>query len=169
MRIKGKGTPEAEAPWHEIVPGLWMGGHVYRDATGASVPAVVTAEFDLVLSLYRRDGHGPDAAVEHHCVEVPDGPLVPEQIAAVCELADTAAAAVRDRRRVLVRCHSGYNRSGLVVVQALVTLGYSTEDAIFLVRYRRSKWALNNPLFVEYLTSGLDVARLLTGLAALDG
>ncbi|MFF5258970.1 hypothetical protein ACFY4C_08490, partial [Actinomadura viridis] len=47
---------------------------------------------------------------------------------------------------------------------SLVHLGYSTEDAIFLVRYRRSKWALNNPLFVDYLNTGLDVARLLTGL-----
>ncbi|MFG1997851.1 hypothetical protein ACGFNU_01735 [Spirillospora sp. NPDC048911] len=169
MRIQGRETPDADAPWDEIVPGLWMGGHVYRDAAGVRARAVVAAEFDLVLSLYRRDGHGPDVGVVQHCVEVPDGPLVPEQIEAVCGLADTAAEAVRDGRRVLVRCHSGYNRSGLVIVQTLVNLGYSTEDAIFLVRYRRSKWALNNPLFVDYLTSGLDVARLLTGLGALDG
>ncbi|MBE1532023.1 protein-tyrosine phosphatase family protein [Actinomadura algeriensis] len=73
---------------------------------------------------------------------------------------------VGNGRRVLVRCHSGYNRSGLVVAQALVHLGYSVEDAIFLVRFRRSKWALNNSLFVDYLTTGLDVARLLTGLEA---
>jgi hypothetical protein len=35
-----------------------------------------------------------------------------------------------------------------------------------LIRDRRSKWALNNALFVNYLTTGLDVARLLTGLDA---
>ena len=32
------------------------------------------------------------------------------------------------------------------------------DDAVFLIRYRRSKWALNNHLFVEYLTTGLDLA-----------
>ncbi|MGP4023088.1 hypothetical protein [Actinomadura sp. 3N407] len=38
---------------------------------------------------------------------------------------------------------------------------------MFAVRYRRSKWALNNHLFVDYLTTGLEVARLLTGLDSL--
>jgi protein-tyrosine phosphatase len=67
---------------------------------------------------------------------------------------------------VLVRCHSGYNRSGLVIGQALITMGYTAADAIALIRDRRSKQALNNALFVDYLTAGLDVARLLTGLEA---
>ncbi|MEU5876087.1 hypothetical protein [Spirillospora sp. NPDC047279] len=169
MRIKGKGAPDADAPWNEVVPGLWMGGHLFRDAAGVRTAAVVAREFDLVVSLYRRDGHGPAPGVDHHCAEMPDGPLTPEQIATVCALADVVTAAVHDRRRVLVRCHSGYNRSGLVVVQTLINLGHRTDDAIFLVRHRRSRWALNNPLFVDYLTHGLDVARLLTGLAALDG
>ncbi|MER6302584.1 hypothetical protein ABT247_23930 [Kitasatospora sp. NPDC001539] len=33
------------------------------------------------------------------------------------------------------------------------------------VRERRSPWALNNPVFVGYLGTGLDVAVLLTGLS----
>jgi protein-tyrosine phosphatase len=81
-------------------------------------------------------------------------------------MAELAARSVTDGRRVLVRCHSGYNRSGLVIAQALIHLGHSADDAVFLIRYRRSKWALNNPLFVSYLDTGLDVARLLTGLEA---
>jgi hypothetical protein len=164
VRTLGRGAPDASTPWDEIVPSLWMGGHFYRDLAGTRVPVVVGAEFDLVVSLYARDGHGPGAGVEHHCVEVPDGPLTAEQIEALCGLAEAASEAVGAGRRVLVRCHSGYNRSGLVVAQALMNLGYGSEDAVFLVRYRRSKWALNNPLFVEYLNTGLDVARLLTGL-----
>jgi hypothetical protein len=48
----------------------------------------------------------------------------------------------------------------LAVVQALGHLGHSVDDAIFLVRYRRSKWALNNDLFVDYLMTGLDAATL---------
>ncbi|MDN3353080.1 hypothetical protein [Actinomadura sp. DC4] len=140
-----------------------MGGHFW-DQTGSRQPAIVGSDFDLVISLYQRDGHGPAPGVEHHYAETPDGPLNPDQIESICRLADLAAEAVGDGRRVLIRCHSGYNRSGLVVAQALVTMGHAAEDAIFLIRYRRSKWALNNPLFVDYLTSGLDVARLLTGL-----
>jgi protein-tyrosine phosphatase len=162
MRVKGRGAPNAAEPWNEIVPSLWMGGHVYGNGT----PAIVGDEFDVVLSLYLRDGHGPSSRVEHHHAPIPDGPLLPEQIEAVIRLAGIATTAVRDGRKVLVRCHSGYNRSGLVVAQALLGLGYTVNDAIFLIRYRRSKWALHNSLFVDYLHSGLDVARLLTGLDA---
>lgn len=61
-------------------------------------------------------------------------------------------------------CHSGYNRSGSVVAQALVDLGHESGEAIRLVRERRSPWALNNPVFVDYLNTGLDVAVPLTGL-----
>ncbi|MES9536286.1 MULTISPECIES: dual specificity protein phosphatase family protein [unclassified Actinomadura] len=166
MRTKGRGAPDAESPWDEIVPMLWMGGHYYRDPAGVRTPAVVGREFDLVISLYVREGHGPDAGVEHRRVEVPDGPLTAEQIEAVCRAAESVAESVRQGRRVLVRCHSGYNRSGLVIAHALTLLGHSTDDAVFLLRYRRSKWALNNSLFVDYLNTGLDVARLLTGLGS---
>jgi protein-tyrosine phosphatase len=119
-----------------------------------------------VISLHTREGHGPSGGVDHRLAEIPDGPLTAEQIAMVCRAAESAAEAVEQGKRVLVRCHSGYNRSGLVIAHALTLSGYSTDDAIFLLRYRRSKWALNNSLFVDYLNTGLDVARLLTGLEA---
>lgn len=164
MRTEGRGAPDADSPWDEIVTRLWMGGHHYRDQAGSVRRAVVSNEFDLVISLYSRDGHGPASEVEHHYADLPDGPLNPDQLESICRMADLAVEAIGEGRRVLVRCHSGYNRSGLVVAQALITMGYPAEDAIFLIRYRRSKWALNNFLFVDYLNTGLDVARLLTGL-----
>jgi protein-tyrosine phosphatase len=166
MGVKHQGDPYSSAPWDEIVPGLFMGGHFYRAPSGDIVPAVVWDEFDLVVSLHRRDGHGPAAGIADHVREVPDAALTSAQLADVCELAEIAAAAVRNGQKVLVRCHSGFNRSGLVVVQALGHLGYGVDDAISLVRHRRGKWALNNELFVDYLTTGLDVASLLTGLTA---
>lgn len=168
MRAKYQEDPYSRAPWDEIIPGLFMGGHFYRAASGDVVPAVVTDEFDVVVSLYHRDGHGPAAGIQDHVQEVPDAALTAAQLIDVCELAEIAAAAVRNGQKVLVRCHSGFNRSGLVVVQALGRLGYGVDDAIFLVRYRRSKWALNNELFVNYLETGLDIASLLTSLTALD-
>jgi len=163
-RQKDRDVPAPGAAWNEVVPGLWMGGHYWTDARGELQPAVAGGEFDLVVSLFTRSGHGPAPGVEHLVAEIPDGPLTSAQIEAVQRLARTVAGAVRDGRRTLVRCHSGDNRSGLVVAQALVDRGHEVTAAVALVRERRSPWALNNGTFVEYLTTGLDVARLLTDL-----
>ncbi|MFD8702647.1 protein phosphatase [Kitasatospora sp. NPDC059648] len=163
-RQKDRETPGPSEPWNEIVPGLWMGGHHHTPPGGELEPVVVGRQFDLVVSLFTLPGHGPAPGVEHVVREVPDRPLSPDQLLAVQEAARLTAAAVRRGRRTLVRCHSGYNRSGLVVAQALVGLGHDTDGAVRLVRERRSPWALNNPVFVDYLNTGLDVAVLLTGL-----
>ncbi|WP_433757371.1 protein-tyrosine phosphatase family protein [Nocardia sp. CA-135398] len=151
-------TPDADAPWHEIVPQLWMGGHHYGNADGVRVPAIVGTEFDVVISLFQADGHGPGPDVEHHHLAIPDAELRAEQLTAARELARIAAAAVRADRCVMVRCQYGYNRSGLVVAQTLLDLGHSVDDAIALIRLRRSRYALNNEFFVNYLTIGLDGA-----------
>ncbi|MGW2544726.1 protein-tyrosine phosphatase family protein [Kitasatospora sp. NPDC001574] len=71
-----------------------------------------------------------------------------------------AAEAVRNDRTVLVRCRSGYNRSGLVVAQTLIELGRDPATAIALIRQSRSPWVLNNQTFEQYLSTGLDVAYL---------
>ncbi|MFH8380350.1 protein phosphatase [Kitasatospora sp. NPDC018058] len=163
-RQKERNTPGPSEPWNEIVPGLWMGGHYYTPPGGELQLAIVQGEFELVVSLFTLPGHGPARQVEHIVREVPDDPFSPGQLLAVQEAAELTAAAVRRGRRTLVRCHSGYNRSGLVVAQALVDLGHESGEAIRLVRERRSPRALNNPVFVDYLNTGLDVAALLTGL-----
>ena len=165
-RQRERDQPGPPAPWNEIRPHLWMGGHEWLDPAGELRAAVVTNQFDLVISLFTRDGHGPDPGVEHLIFEIPDAALVPGQIDGVRRLGAIAAEAVREQRNTLVRCHSGYNRSGLVVAQALLDLGQTARDAIALIRARRSPYALNNELYVAYLDSGLDVASLLTGLDA---
>ena len=158
-------VPAPDSPWSEIVPGLWMGGHEYASRSGGLEFAVVRDEFDLVLTLLRLPGHGPDNHVEHHVWPIPDGPLDGTQLAGVLRLARTAGEGLTQGRRVLVRCYHGYNRSGLVIAHALISAGRTADDAIRLIRSRRSAWALHNELFVEYLTTGLDTARLLEELA----
>ncbi|WP_328667337.1 protein phosphatase [Streptomyces sp. NBC_00322] len=157
-------VPEPQSPWDEITTGLWMGGHVWADADGRHLDAVVDREFDLVISLFTRQGHGPPEGVEHHVVPIPDDWLTSEQIDEVLRLALITADAVRAGRTALVRCYSGYNRSGLVVAQTLIELGHDGAGAIDLIRRRRSPWALHNVAFEQYLTTGLDIASLLTGL-----
>ncbi|CAL9425025.1 hypothetical protein SUDANB6_01931 [Streptomyces sp. enrichment culture] len=167
MRTSGKrpDVPAPDSPWNEIAPGLWMGGHEFRRGSGRLESAVVRKEFDLVQTLLRLPGHGPDPGVEHHVWPIPDGPLDGTQLAGVMRLAEAADAALGAGRKVLVRCYHGYNRSGLVVAQVLIRQGRSAEEAIRLVRARRSPWALHNERFVEYLRAGLSTARLLEELA----
>ena len=146
------------------MPGLWMGGHEFRGQSGQLEFAVARDEFDLVQTLLRLPGHGPDPGVEHHVWPIPDGPLDGTQLAGVIRLARAASDAMDEGRKVLVRCYSGYNRSGLVVAQTLVQRGGSADEAIRLIRTRRSPWALHNELFVDYLRTGLSTARLLEEL-----
>lgn len=151
IRTKRWGVPFAGSPWNEIVPGLWIGGHSYLDEAEVVQPAIVKDEFDVVISLFQREGHGPNPGVEHHYLDIPDGPLLPDQLAAVGRLAEITAAAVAAERQVLVRCYAGYNRSGLIAAQALIHLGHPVAEAISLIRDRRSTWALHNETFVDYL------------------
>ncbi|MCF3137119.1 protein-tyrosine phosphatase family protein [Streptomyces olivochromogenes] len=164
-RRKQPDVPAPGSPWSEIVPGLWMGGHEFAGQSGQLELAVVRDEFDLVQTLLRLPGHGPDPGVEHHVWPIPDGPLDGTQLAGVMRLAQAAGDALDAGRKVLVRCYHGYNRSGLVVAHTLIRRGRPADDAIRLIRSRRSPWALHNELFVEYLRAGLSTARLLEELA----
>ncbi|MFF0204797.1 protein phosphatase [Streptomyces sp. NPDC005017] len=164
-RRKQPDVPAPQHPWNEVVPGLWMGGHQFRGRAGRLENAVVRDEFDLVQTLLRLPGHGPDTGVEHHVWAIPDGPLDGTQLAGVIRLAEAAGEALDAGRRVLVRCFHGYNRSGLVVAHALIRRGEPAEEAIRLIRARRSPWALHNELFEDYLRAGLPTARLLEELA----
>jgi hypothetical protein len=163
-RQKDRDVPAPGSPWNEIRPGLWMGGHYWTDSSGELQAAVVGSEFDLVISLFTRPGHGPAASVEHRVAEMPDAALTAFQIDQVRQLAVIAATAVRTGSKILVRCHAGYNRSGLVVAQTLIELGDDARNAVQLIRQQRSPWALHNELFVQYLEAGLDIAHLLVGL-----
>jgi hypothetical protein len=159
-----RAVPDPPSPWNEIVPALWMGGHFWEDGSGEQYAAVAGDEFELVISLIALDGHGPAEGVEHRVVGLPDAPLSAGQLGQVRELAVVAAAAVRSGRQTLVRCRAGYNRSGLVVAQTLIELGQDSAEAVELIRRRRSSWALHNPAFELYLSTGLDVAERLAAL-----
>ncbi|MFD9333338.1 protein phosphatase [Streptomyces sp. NPDC060028] len=166
-RRRDRDVPGPQSPWDEIAPGLWMGGHYWTDAAGELRPVVVEDEFDLVISLFTRSGHGPGPRAEHVVGEVPDAALTADQLRTVQRLARAASLGLDSGLVILVRCHSGYNRSGLVVAQCLVERGLPAAEAIALVRRRRSPWALHNETFAAYLAAGLDTAALLAELDPL--
>ncbi len=148
-------VPSPRNRWDEIVPGLSMGGHEMRGRGGPAEPVVVRAEFEVVCSLHTSPGHGPSPGVEHHVLEIPDAPLSEEQLAEVRRMVWLAHTSLAVGRSVLVRCHSGYNRSGLVVAGVLMLGGYGAEEAVALIREQRSPYALHNSTFVKYLVRGL--------------
>lgn len=61
------------------------------------------------------------------------------------------ARKVQQGQRVLVTCHAGLNRSGLVTGLALINLGMPAETAIQKIRSARGTWALSNRHFSELL------------------
>lgn len=135
---------------------MFQGGQIALQGTHPKkTPHVVRVrnEFDVVFSFYWRDedGNGPNATVPHHHRSIPDGELDVSDLNAVKNFAIAVAAHVEAGRRVLVRCHAGYNRSGLVVALALLELGYIADDAIALIREKRSPFALHNHHFVRYI------------------
>lgn len=67
---------------------------------------------------------------------------------------DRWARWVNARRRtgeVLVHCQAGLNRSNLVTARALMLGGMSADDALALLREKRSPASLCNPAFERYL------------------
>jgi hypothetical protein len=61
------------------------------------------------------------------------------------------AAAVRAGGRVLVTCHMGLNRSGLVTALALWELGAGTGAQVVEQVKAARRFALNNPIFANWL------------------
>ena len=144
------GIPWAREPWSEIIPGLWQGGHYYRDTYDLH-EAVVRDEFQFVVSLYSRWGHGPDEGVRRRYYKIPDGVLSDAELEYVRGLGVLVANAVEDGKNTLVRCQAGLNRSGLVVGFALQHMGHNADTAIRMIRTARSPYALFNQHFVSYL------------------
>lgn len=153
MRTRGMGS-DVPAPGRArdgVVPGHWLGGHEFRRPGGRVGFAVVRDEFDLVQTLLRLPGHGPAEGVEHHVWPIPDGPLDGTRLAGVMRPAEAPSEALDGGGKVLVRCHHGYHRSGLVVAHTLMRRGSGAGEAVRPIRARRSPWALHNELFVAYL------------------
>lgn len=139
---------EIEAPEtaiSEIVPGLWQGGGGFREPIEAG-------KFDYVLTL--------DASVHRH-MPVPEG-----TIGFLWDIADGPMGNINVCKQwttvmydlwrgadktVLIRCFMGLNRSGLIVASLLMQAGYTSQDAIDLIREKRSPYALGNHSFCEYL------------------
>jgi ADP-ribose pyrophosphatase YjhB (NUDIX family)/protein-tyrosine phosphatase len=129
------GAEMFDAPWAEVVPGLWMGGN--RQPPTSDL-------FDAVLTLgYRAKviaGIPVEDQLEWRIADA-ERPPPAEGLASV-------VAFVLERwqagKRVLVRCELGLNRSGLIVGLVLVASGMSGDDAVAAIGKARGYLALSN-------------------------
>lgn len=127
-------------PATEIVDGVWQSGH---PRPGERWDAVID------LDCNQPQLEGVDIYVQWPIV---DGP--PPDRTVLLALADLVADLRRARKRILIHCAGGRNRSGLLVAAMLVREGRAPREAIDLIQSRRPG-ALNNQQFVEQLLAGL--------------
>ncbi len=136
-----------DATW--IYPKLWMGS---RPAVG---PRVADAGFGtLVLAeaeFQPQAVNFPGLRSVIHCPLDDCDPITQNVIHKARACAQQLADLVGNRRRrTLVACHMGLNRSGLIVGLTLVELGVSGASALARIQMLRSG-ALSNPAFAAYL------------------
>lgn len=131
----------------QIADNLWQGG--------CEQGLVLPTHINYVVSVYPWERY----YIEHQTkgelyIKMYDGPHQ------TFEEVDDIARQVNKWRKngnVLVHCQAGLNRSSLIVARALMLKGMRAEDAINLIREKRSPVCLCNESFEKYL-KGIDKA-----------
>lgn len=133
-----------------IVDNLYVGGH--------SSWAHLDDFFSHVFSLYVWGGkYNTHESTKHASVRMYDSP--DEDTGLVDALVDDVVAALNEGGNVLVHCQAGINRSNLVATLVLRKWkGMTSDEAIALLREKRSPLVLANAGFENYLR-GLDTAQ----------
>jgi len=137
--------------WSEIIPGLWMGGTGDRAQLGyAGSPEITNLHFDTVATLYANA-----LPVDWYVKEIRLGFYDHDKVDIDAQDLDQVVSAIHQDwscgKRVLIRCQAGWNRSGLITGLVLMRAGYSAQEAIDLIRERRSHHALCNQTFEQFL------------------
>lgn len=143
--------------YSEILPNLFMGGTDDSDVIFIPKklrPLNEQPEFDSVVTLY---SHAQPMSwyVHENRFGFVDGPLDVATIQKVEELAAWLHDQWKIGKKCLIRCQAGLNRSGATMARVLMKEGYTADEAIQLIRERRSPDALFNEDFVKWLQSTL--------------
>ena len=150
--------------YSEILPGLWQGGT--HDFDTLEFPKQYPIwnqkkDFDCVATLYAV-ANPVGWGISERRFGFPDSALDENNLPDIHAMADWVYGEWKSGKKVLVRCQAGWNRSGLVTALVLLKDGYKPEEAVDLIRVRRSPHALSNTYFVRYLenlTSKSKVSR----------
>jgi protein-tyrosine phosphatase len=129
-----------------------MGGTSDRSQLGhvEQVPEITNLHFDTVATLYAYA-----LPVDWYVKEIRLGFYDHNQVDLDQRDIDQAVSSIlsdwKAGKRVLIRCQAGWNRSGLITGLVLMREGYSANEAIELIRNRRSLNAICNQTFEQYL------------------
>jgi protein-tyrosine phosphatase len=129
--------------YNAVIPGrLYMGS----DPSGAylSVDTLVLTAMEHQSNIYS----GPKTIL-HVPLNDDGSPITQNEVRLALHASKDVARRVRRGEKVLVTCHMGKNRSGLVSALTLVNLGASASTAIRTVRAARGQAALRNRDFFD--------------------
>jgi hypothetical protein len=141
--------------WSEILNDLWLGGTddfdtIDYEANTYGPRDITKGDFDTVVTLYAW-ARPADWFVEEmrYAFYDDDSSLFDEN--ALMRAAKFAHESWKSGKKVLVRCQAGINRSGLTMGIVLMLEGYTADEAIKLMREKRSSAVLINRSFENYL------------------
>jgi len=147
--------PNAE--YHEIVPNLFMGGHVWMVGnhykSGKHSTVSEDESWDYVVSAYieRYEQTHPQCDSRLVIFDDTEKGLDDKTWAKIRRAVD----AVYDRwtagQKILIRCQAGLNRSGMLTALVLMRLGFTADVAIRTLREKRSPDVLVNRAFERYV------------------
>ena len=140
--VSAHGYQRFDVPFiSEVLPDLWLGGC----EDGLILPAFIKN----LVSLYPWETYTVQHEL-HSSLEV----RMLDSVDQAFDQVDHIAAWVNSCRETgptLVHCQAGLNRSSLVVGRALMLGGMTADDAIALIRKKRSPACLSNPSFERWL------------------
>ena len=143
-------------PLHsEILPGLWVGGTDDLDTIEESVvldapKAITKKDFDAVVTLYAW-ANPVDWMVEELRFGFYDSDIEHIDTTALATAVTYAHGKWQAGKKVLIRCQAGLNRSGLTAALVLIEAGYTPDEAITLLRTKRSSYVLCNAEFEAFI------------------
>ena len=146
--------------YSEILPRLFLGGtenfDVVQETKRERVASITKESFDTVITAYAF-ANPVSWGVKEIRTTFYDGDMSDIDFDDIHQAAGIAYSDWVHGARVLVRCQAGLNRSALCAVLLLRKHGYSSAEAIALLREKRSSWVLCNSDFEDYLLR-LDAA-----------
>jgi hypothetical protein len=154
--------------YSEILPKLYIGGTDDRDVIqnpNRSEALVDCTEFESVVTLYAY-ANPKGWQVSENRYGFPDSRISIQDKQAVRQLSLWLHGEWKSGKCSLARCQAGLNRSSLVVAMVMLLEGFSAEEAIDLIRARRSVDCLFNQSFVDFIFEEYQNLKLDATLAA---
>lgn len=136
---------------HRIIGGIWQGsepkfGGSLRRA-GFDALVLAAEEFQPPSSSF------PGVRVHHAPLDDHLNPLTSKEWATIIGAANFAVHQAKRGRKVLITCHAGINRSGIITALTVSLLyGCTGKKAVALIKERRPG-ALRNTSFVHHIES----------------